>query len=116
MDQRIQFVIVAMKENPHRSVEDLARLVDLSVSRFHHLFKAETDKTPTYYLRTLRLNFARELIQTSRLSMKQVLNTVGVKDRSHFYREFKRIFGLTPTQWRRAALYDPTLNRKRAAR
>lgn len=93
MDPRIQFLIDAMKEHPHLTVGDLARAVNLSVSRLQHLFKAETNKTLTLYLRTLRVHCALQLIETSNLSIKQVIKAVGLKDRSHFDREFKKAFG-----------------------
>ena len=59
---------------------------------------------PAHYLRALRLEQARELLQTSRLTVKQIMNEVGVEDKSHFAREFKKTYGLTPTAYRAAHL------------
>lgn len=102
MDQRVQIVIELMTEEFHQDIllSALASSVNLSLSRLHHLFKAETGTTPAHYLRSLRMEKARELLEFTFMSIKQIMVSVGVRDRSHFEREFKRIYRLTPTQLR----------------
>jgi AraC family transcriptional regulator of arabinose operon len=104
MDPRLQIVIALMKRELHRdlSLNELASAVNLSLSRLHHLFKAETGTTPAQYLRLLRMEHARKLLESSFLSVKQIVASVGGRDRSHFEREFKKQYGLTPTQYRSA--------------
>ena len=98
--------LALMQENPKGawSPDTLARAVNLSLSRFQHLFKAEVGMAPSHYLRALRLEQARKLLQTPRLTVKQIMNEVGVEDKSHFAREFKKAYGLTPTAYRAAHL------------
>ena len=105
MDQRIQTAMDLMAKDLQRdfSLYALARSVNLSLSRFHHLFKAETGMTPARYLRSLRLEQARELLATSFLSIKQLMRCVGFTDQSHFNHEFKRAYRLTPTEYRALA-------------
>ena len=102
MDQRVQIALALMKEDLRRelSSDELARSVNLSPSRFSHIFKTETGTSPARYLRTLRLEHARELVKTSLLSVKQIMASTGFTDRSHFDREFKKAYGLTPVQYR----------------
>jgi transcriptional regulator GlxA family with amidase domain len=102
MDRRVQTIIAIMKNDLHRELHlsALARKVDLSTSRLHHLFKAETGTTPALYLHSLRIKRAKELLEIHSLSIKQIMIHIGVKDRSHFERSFKRVCGLTPTQYR----------------
>ncbi len=76
----------------------------MSPSRFQHLFKAEVGIAPAHYLRALRMEQAKTLLQTSRLTVKQIMNGVGVEDKSHFAREFKKAYGLTPSAYRAAHL------------
>jgi transcriptional regulator GlxA family with amidase domain len=106
MDKRIKYVIALMNEDLHpgRSFADLARSVNMSVSRLHHLFKAATGTSPARYRRLLRNEKARVLLQTSFLSVKQVRANLGIDDRSHFEREFKKLYGLTPAQYRAVTL------------
>lgn len=104
MDIRVQIIIELMQADlrQERSLDQLARRVSLSRSRFQHLFKAETGMSPAHYLKMLRLSHARRLLETSLLSVKQVIASVGILDKSHFGREFKKAYGLTPTEYRAA--------------
>ena len=110
MEQRVRLAITLMEDELRRelSLAELARAVYLSPSRFQHLFKAETGTTPVLYLRRLRLEHAKGLLETSLLPIKQIMRCVGFKDRSHFEREFKKLYGLTPTQYRATALVANT--------
>ena len=91
-----------MKEYLHKGwpAGRLAKFVNLSSSRLHQLFKEETGLPPAKYLRLLRMKHAGELLETSYLSVKEVMAKVGVTDESHFVRDFKKTYGLTPARYR----------------
>lgn len=103
MDRRVQIVIAKLHEDIHREVpiNDIARLVNLSPSHLLHLFKEQTGTSPTRYLKTLRLERARELLATTFLSVKQVMTNAGLRNQSHFVKDFKKAYGMTPAQYRR---------------
>jgi AraC-like DNA-binding protein len=46
---------------------------------------------------------AKELLETTCLRVKEIMNQVGIRDESHFARTFKKLYGVSPTQYR--ALY-----------
>lgn len=71
------------------AVPDFARRVNLSPSRFAHLFRHHTGRTPARYLRELRLERARTLVEDSMLSIKEIMAKVGFNDPSHFARDFQ---------------------------
>jgi transcriptional regulator GlxA family with amidase domain len=102
MDQRVQLIIAIMREDFHRnlSLQKLAQTINISQSRFHYLFKAETGMTPAHFLHSLRMERARELCETTPMSIKQIMHSVGITDRSHFDRDFKSLYSLTPAQYR----------------
>jgi len=112
MDQRVQRVKTLIESNLDRdlSVTELARAVNLSVSHLQHLFKNDLDQSPAQYLQAFRLERAREFLETSSLSIKQILIRIGVKDRSNFERRFKQVYKLTPAQYRRMAGLHTTQN------
>ena len=105
MDFRIQLAIRFIKQDLARelSLSRLASLVDLSPSRFRYLFKSETGLGTKAYIRALRMEVAKELLETSSLTVEQIMIQIGLTDRSHFERGFKKAFGLTPTQYRTAS-------------
>jgi transcriptional regulator GlxA family with amidase domain len=111
MDERVLTVIALMKHNPRRSLplSSLARSVNLSPTRLCCLFKAEIGTPPARYLRKLRMQDATTLLVTTFLSVKEIIAQVGFTDESHFVRDFKRIYGVTPTEYRKQNLViDPS--------
>ena len=104
MDDRVNLVIRLMQKDLRRELplEALATAASVSPSRLHQLFKDVTGTSPARYLRLMRLERARELLEKSPYGVKQVMVAVGVKDRSHFERDFKSFYGMTPSKYRRA--------------
>jgi len=101
MDQRVKAVLDLLGESIDNkpAVNELANAVNLSASHLRRVFKAETGIPLNRYLKSLRLQKSKELIEHTFLNMKQIMFAVGVKDKSQFAREFKRLTGFTPTQY-----------------
>ncbi len=57
--------------------------------------------SPKHYLRLARLEQAKELLEHSFLRVKEITALVGVNDVSHFVRDYKALYGHTPSQTRR---------------
>jgi len=100
---KMQRVRDLMKVNLHRKLlaTEMAQWVRLSPSRFAHLFKAEIGTTPASYLKAVRLQTGRELLETTFLSIKEITSKVGFTQTSQFVRDFKKRYSLTPTQYRK---------------
>jgi AraC-like DNA-binding protein len=79
-------------------IEDLARELGMSVSGFHHHFKAVTAMTPLQFQKQLRLQEARRLMLGEDLDAASAGYRVGYGDASHFTREYKRLFGAPPVR------------------
>jgi two-component system response regulator YesN len=101
MDRRVEAAIELMKNNSRHclSVSDMAQMVGLSPWYFSHLFKTETSKSPIRYLQEVRMQQAERMCLKTLLSLKEVVAALGLRDRSHFSREFKRLHGLTPKEY-----------------
>ncbi|AFJ45736.1 AraC family transcriptional regulator [Shimwellia blattae] len=78
------------------SVDQLAAEANMSVSAFHHNFKAVTSTSPLQYLKNYRLHKARMLMLHDGMKASAAAMRVGYESASQFSREFKRYFGLTP--------------------
>lgn len=103
MDPRVEKIQHIMRQNLHKevSLSELAQSVNLSVWRLSHIFNSEVGMGPIKYLRYLRMDRARELLETSYLSVKEIGYHVGLNDESHFARDFKKVYGAPPKVYRR---------------
>jgi AraC-like DNA-binding protein len=91
-------------------IDRIARELGMSVSGFHHHFKAVTAMSPLQFQKRLRLQEARRLMLGEGLDAASAGYRVGYNDASHFNREYKSLFGLPPIrdveQLREAARQD----------
>jgi len=79
-------------------VEDLAELVNMSVSSFHEHFKSVTSMSPLHYQKVLRLQEARRLMLSTMMDAGTACQRVGYLSASQFSREYSRFFGSAPTK------------------
>ncbi len=84
-------------DQPFR-VEDIARELGMSVSGFHHHFKAVTAMSPLQFQKRMRLQEARRLMLGEDLDAAGAGHRVGYGDASQFTREYKRLFGAPPAR------------------
>jgi AraC-like DNA-binding protein len=77
-------------------IEEIARELGMSVSGFHHHFRALTAMSPLQFQKQLRLREARHLMLGEDLDAASAGYRVGYSDASHFSREYKRLFGEPP--------------------
>jgi transcriptional regulator GlxA family with amidase domain len=114
MDRRVRSVAILMQAELHRSVSlhELAKSVNLSDSRLRHLFKIETGRSPHEVIKALRMHRAKELCEVTFLSIKEIMDRVGIRDPSHFVRDFEKLYGLSPTRFR-ATYGNKARNRER---
>ena len=82
------------------SLAEFAQSVNLSVWRLCHIFKSDVGMPPIKYLRLLRMERAKALLESSFLSVKEIAFQVGLNDESHFVRDFKSTYGYSPTLYR----------------
>ena len=101
MDRRIEIVLAKIDSDPvGTQLSDLAEMVNLSRSRFRHLFKQETGLRPGQYLKSIRMRHAAMLLRTTFLTVKQIMSEVGLRSHNHFLLDFKRAHGMSPTEYR----------------
>lgn len=98
----IHKVFVYMDSHLNRRIRlsELARLWGVRAEHFCHAFKAATGRTPGAYVRTLRLEQAKSLLESTDLAVKEIMGHVGFNDFSHFSRDFKQRFGVSPREHR----------------
>jgi transcriptional regulator GlxA family with amidase domain len=75
-------------------------------------FKAATGTTLIEYLQNLRIEAAKQLLEVGQMAVDDISIEVSYEDPSFFRRLFKRLTGLTPSQYRR--MFQPVINAKEA--
>ena len=78
------------------SLEQLARLVDMSVTNFRREWKKLYGESPLQYRDDLRLSYAKEYLNSGYYSVSEIARKCGFDDVSYFVRFFKKQTGITP--------------------
>jgi len=100
MDRRVRAVISHIWTDPWVSIPDLARSVNLSVSRLEHLFQADVRSCLSTVIHDHRLEWAARRLRESELSVKELACAAGYQHASSFSRAFKRRFRQSPKSFR----------------
>ena len=82
------------------SVEDIAGFCNLNRSYFGKIFRDTLGKSPQEFLISYRMSKAAELLKLTELSVGDISSAVGYLNQLHFSRAFKKIYGISPRQWR----------------
>jgi CheY-like chemotaxis protein len=82
------------------SREEIAGHIGISADYLTDCFRQELGITPMLYLRRYRIRQARELLETTDLSIMQVALEVGFSESAHFTRTFQHEVGVTPRAYR----------------
>lgn len=100
---RIRLALTYAKDNLHKTlgVEDLANAASLSPRQFSRVFTSETGQSPAKAIQNLRVEMARELIESSRHPLDVIANLTGFADPDRMRRAFIRAYGQPPQVMRR---------------
>ena len=82
------------------SIQDLASLVDLSISQFERRFRKFFGVPPVKYIMTTKIEKACDLLTLGDSSIMDIGLEVGFYDNSHFTRRFREQLGITPREYR----------------
>jgi AraC family transcriptional regulator of arabinose operon len=110
MDRRVAWAVQEIDQQLGAEIDvaALAAAVNLSPSRFAHLFRRDTGLSPARFIIQRRLDRATVLLRSTFLSVKEVMASGGFNDANHFTRVFREQHGLSPTAWRAANSGAPT--------
>ena len=88
--------------DPEISMTAIADSFELSTTRFSLSFKERKGMPPLEYLTLLRCERAKELLETTDRTIRDISVQVGYYDSGSFIRRFKQVTGETPMQYRQA--------------
>lgn len=92
------------------SVAILADLASVSQSRLSHGFRKHMGKSIMAYIREYRLRIASRALRQTTRSIKDIALTFGFYDHAHFSREFARMYGVAPVEYRRRSQLEAVHN------
>ncbi|NOV04472.1 helix-turn-helix domain-containing protein [Paenibacillus planticolens] len=110
MDPRVENTIKLISQHYKEpfNVPELAAMVNLSPSRFAHLFKIQTGESVMEMLNKIRLRQSKKLLETTSLTIAEIAEEVGFNHPFYFSRQFAAFYGTPPAFFRKHKL--PTTN------
>jgi AraC family transcriptional regulator len=86
------------------SLADMAAVTGVSIAHFSHIFKKSMGKSPHQFVLQQRVQYAKELLLSLNLRVIDIALASGFKTQQHFARIFRRMCGLSPTEYQRLKL------------
>ncbi|MDZ8118593.1 helix-turn-helix domain-containing protein [Pontiella sp. NLcol2] len=101
---RVGNVIGALENDYSRDwkLDELLNIAHMSRSNLMRVFRKATGQTPIEYLVRLRIQKAMEMLRNTDLTITEIALEVGFNDSNYFTRQFRRILGESPRDFRRA--------------
>lgn len=92
------YVMLHLEED--LSVPQLAEKVYISVTHLNRLFKTKTGMTVNEFITDARMKAAREMLESTNISVSAISSKTGYSNYSYFIKIFKKTFGVTPREYR----------------
>lgn len=95
-------VVTYIRENLSRkiSMESLTDTACMSQASFYRFFRRELGMSPIEFITRERVRYAKMLLKDMHLQINQVCYAAGFQDSNYFVRVFKKLEGITPSQYR----------------
>lgn len=87
-------------QNENFKIKSLCVEMGLNHVSINNKIKQYTNQTTAQYIRNYRLNLAKELLQTTELSVAEISYQIGIPEPANFNNMFKKAFGKSPKQWK----------------
>ena len=91
--ERARQIVEHHLADPDMGVERLASEMNMSRSTFTRKIKSITGKTPSEFIRQIKMAYARKMVLTQDRSISEIATALGFSDRKHFTSNFKEEFG-----------------------
>ncbi len=99
--QKLREKVIEQMDNPDFGVPQLAQRVFMSQIQVYRKLKALTGQTPSQFIRSIRLQKAKELLKDTEMSIAEIAYEVGYSDPNYFSRTFQSEFKSSPRDFRK---------------
>lgn len=86
---------------PTYTVNDLCSSLSYSRMQLNRIFKAQFNMSPHSYLIKMKFNYAMSLLSSTDMGIKEIASSIGYSSVSQFHTAFKKVFGITPKEFRK---------------
>jgi AraC-like DNA-binding protein len=100
-NHRLTEIVDANLHNEHFGPEELVAQMGMSYSTLHRKIKEKYNKTISLFIREVRLEKAKELLQTENLSVSEIAYQVGFGSATYFNKCFHEFYGMSPGEYRK---------------
>ncbi|MDN5296314.1 MAG: hypothetical protein PWQ71_420 [Bacteroidota bacterium] len=90
-------------DNEELTIDFIANETAISKMQLYRKIKEITKKTPTEFIRSIRLNYAEKLLKTTNSTVQEIMYESGFNNKAYFYREFLKRNNKTPKEFRESA-------------
>lgn len=101
IEQAHQFIEDNIQQE-NLGVQDICNALNISRTKLHNTIKDQTGMSTTYYIRRVRLERAKMLLETSDLTVAEIAHQVGYKYPKYFSRLFSEEFAKSPSEFRKS--------------
>jgi len=91
-------------ENMDFHIDDLAKEMNISYAQLYRKIKFLTNMSVASFVRSIRLKRAKQIIETEKLSLKEIIYKVGFENPQSFKRAFVKEFGISPANYKKSKL------------
>jgi AraC-like DNA-binding protein len=98
--QKINTLVKVNIENENFGTDDLCKAMFLSRTQLFRKMKSLINQAPANYIKSVRLQKAKELLESSELTISEVAYKVGFLTINHFTKVFKEEYGIPPSVYR----------------
>jgi YesN/AraC family two-component response regulator len=101
--QRIKKAIIYIQENYNKNLNMavVSNHVSMNYSLFSYIFKQYTDMNFVNYLKTIRINEAKRLLEETDRKIYEISNLIGYENEKNFMKIFRKVCGVSPSEYRR---------------
>ena len=94
--------IMSNPDFPTYTVNDLCTLLSYSRMQLNRIFKSQFNTSPHNYLIKMKFTYAKSLLSSTDMGIKEIAFNVGYSSVSQFHTAFKKMFGVTPKEFRKS--------------
>ncbi len=97
---KLKAIVTQNFENNQFGVPDLGAAMGMSKMQIYRKLKALTNESPSAFIRSIRLQKGKELLETSKLTISEIAYNIGFSDPNYFSKTFQQEFGKSPRNFR----------------